>query len=340
VFNLGTEDIMSSDHDAATSGSTYRRPNSVLPRSRNVAGRTQGRLRLTSPTPPPRSWWRGATRRIRRITGTVFRAGVWSRIGRLTTWIGAVGVAVAAFSGLIYTAEQYRLSQQAQGLTEQAQVTTRFAKAVEELGSDKLDVRLGGIYSLERLARDSKADHPTIMEVLGAYIRGHAPMPPSVDELPTVQHCARAGLTDVPLDVQAALAVIGRRDPNVYEPHRVDLGNSCLAFVGLVDNPQLRHVFFGASDLRSAFFSHTDLTEAVFYKANLSGAIFDGAALNSSDLSGANLTGADLTDADLRGATLDGADLSDATIIHAALKGIHYDSSTKWPNGFTPPPSS
>ncbi|MDT5082421.1 MAG: hypothetical protein QOJ80_7058, partial [Mycobacterium sp.] len=89
---------------------------------------------------------------MRRFTDTVFTAGVWSRIGRLTTWIGAVGVAVAAFTGLIFTYQQYRLSQQAQVITEQGQVTDRFTKAVEQLGSeDKVNVRLGGIYSLERL---------------------------------------------------------------------------------------------------------------------------------------------------------------------------------------------
>jgi len=40
-------------------------------------------------------------------------------------------------------------------LTEQGQVTDRYTKAIEQLGSDKLDVRIGGIYALERIARDS-----------------------------------------------------------------------------------------------------------------------------------------------------------------------------------------
>ena len=51
-------------------------------------------------------------------------------------------------------------------LTEQGQVTDRYTKAIEQLGSDKLDVRIGGIYALERVARDSARDHPTVMEVL------------------------------------------------------------------------------------------------------------------------------------------------------------------------------
>ena len=62
-------------------------------------------------------------------------------------------------------------------LTEQGQVTDRYTKAIEQLGSDKLDVRVGGIYALERIARDSKTDHPTVMEVLAAFIREHSREP-------------------------------------------------------------------------------------------------------------------------------------------------------------------
>jgi hypothetical protein len=39
-------------------------------------------------------------------------------------------------------------------LTEQEQVTGRYAKAIEQLGSDKLDVRIGGIHALDVLPTD------------------------------------------------------------------------------------------------------------------------------------------------------------------------------------------
>jgi hypothetical protein len=65
--------------------------------------------------------------------------------------------------------------------TEQGQVTDRYTKAIEQLGSDKLDVRIGGIYVLERVARDSARDHTSVMEVLTAFIcehsREHWPLP-------------------------------------------------------------------------------------------------------------------------------------------------------------------
>jgi len=53
-------------------------------------------------------------------------------------------------------------------------VTDRYTKAIEQLGSDKRDVRIGGIYALERVARDSPRDHPTVIEVLAAFIREHS----------------------------------------------------------------------------------------------------------------------------------------------------------------------
>ena len=102
----------------------------------------------------------------------------------------------------------------------------RYTKAVEQLGSDKIEVRLGGIYALERLMRDSSTDQPTIVEVLAAYIRQHAPLShpalavsaapaPSAITRPRVagaHQAPRPVQPDQPdADVQAALTVLGRR---------------------------------------------------------------------------------------------------------------------------------
>jgi hypothetical protein len=68
----------------------------------------------------------------------------------------------------------YRIAARTLQVTEQGHITERYTKAIEQLGSDKLDVRLGGIYALERIAVDSKRDHPTVVEVLGAFVREHS----------------------------------------------------------------------------------------------------------------------------------------------------------------------
>jgi hypothetical protein len=52
-----------------------------------------------------------------------------------------------------------------------------YTKAIEQLASDKLDVRLGGLYALERIAKDSARDHPMVMEVLSGFVRAHSDRP-------------------------------------------------------------------------------------------------------------------------------------------------------------------
>ena len=69
--------------------------------------------------------------------------------GRLLT----LGAGLFSVWALIFTARTFPLSRQ-------GQVTERYANAIEQLGEDKLDVRLGGIYSLERVARDSPETTP------------------------------------------------------------------------------------------------------------------------------------------------------------------------------------
>src|SRR5215472_8488533 len=53
----------------------------------------------------------------------------------------------------------------------QRRITESFSKAVEQLGSDKLEVRLGGIYALERISQESPRDYWTVMETLTAFVR-------------------------------------------------------------------------------------------------------------------------------------------------------------------------
>jgi type VI protein secretion system component VasK len=66
--------------------------------------------------------------------------------------------------GLYFTAQTLRT-------TQEGQITDRFTKAIDHLGKDKLAVRLGAIYALERIARDSEYDHWAVMEILTAFVR-------------------------------------------------------------------------------------------------------------------------------------------------------------------------
>lgn len=89
----------------------------------------------------------------------------------------------------------------------EGQVTERFTRAIDQLGSDKVAVRIGAIYGLERIAKDSARDHGVVMEILTAFIRTNAPWDESSEEAaePTSSNATVAA------DVQAGLTVLGRR---------------------------------------------------------------------------------------------------------------------------------
>ncbi|GAA3827953.1 hypothetical protein GCM10022226_55960 [Sphaerisporangium flaviroseum] len=71
-------------------------------------------------------------------------------------------------------------------------VTELYIKAVEQLGSDKAAVRLGGLYALERLAQDNRSQRQTIVNVICAYLR----MPYTLPALPDPDQVRKQALRD------------------------------------------------------------------------------------------------------------------------------------------------
>jgi hypothetical protein len=85
-------------------------------------------------------------------------------------------------------------------LTREGQLTDRFTRAVEQLGSDDVAVRVGGIYALGRIAEESITERAAIADTLAAYVRKHAPWPqtlgvPSRKTFPSTSYrTCRSGL--------------------------------------------------------------------------------------------------------------------------------------------------
>ncbi|MEU4538484.1 pentapeptide repeat-containing protein [Streptosporangium sp. NPDC023825] len=227
------------------------------------------------------------------------------------TGLVVIGGVVFTAQGLWYTAQSLETSRQAQIIAEQGQITDRYTKAVEQLGSSKDDVRLGGIYALERLAKDSPRDHHTIYDVLTAFVRQHDPKPAA--QLPG----------EPATDVQAALTVFGRRKLSYpYGPYSdplagIDLRETRIGRTGF----NLREVRIKGVDLPRANLNSTDLRGANLISANLTSAKLIGADLSCAGLRCTNLSSADLSYADLRDADLNGAHLSWANLRRANLSG-------------------
>jgi hypothetical protein len=226
-----------------------------------------------------------------------------------------IGGAVLLF-GLYFTwktvkigNENLKVGQDNLRITEEGKLTERFSKAVELLGSENLELRLGGIYALERIARDSQKDHWTVMEVLTAFVRERsimttppepAPPDPSLTEKSSTSQESKPQqevINVVTTDIQAALTVIGRRKWSEQETAR-----QCL-------------------DFSIAALQRADLSWAMLKRANFRGADLTGADLTGADLREAILFGTDLTGANLTGARLGRARLLLATMDRAMLDG-------------------
>jgi uncharacterized protein YjbI with pentapeptide repeats len=211
-----------------------------------------------------------------------------------------------AFGGAFFLVTALLTWRQIQ-VNKQGQVTERFTRAIEHLGSDdKLDVRLGGIYALEQIARESGSEHGAIVEILSAYVRGHAPRA-GADPDPNL--VAPPPLRIRSPDLQAAMTVLGRRQVLPGDPPVLEL-----------DGLDLRHAALAGANLSGASLAGADLSGTNLRRANLRGADLRRARLATADLREATLRGARLKDADLQGAMLAGADLERADLEGVALR--------------------
>lgn len=113
---------------------------------------------------------------------------------------------------------------------------------------------------------------------------------------------------------------------------------------GELDEDKLEAAFVAGElmglNLAEMDLSYFDLAFADATGANFTGANLEKAVLHDADLTNAVLAEADLTGTDLSGAELTGADLSGARLAGTKLWGVTYSSTTKWPEGFEPPPSA
>lgn len=179
---------------------------------------------------------------------------------------GALIVAILSVPLVVYNTY---LKHRALGFQKEGHLTDRLAKAVEQLGAEKtvkrsvkgedgkpvtqettepnLEVRMGGLLSLERIAQDSTAydkgrDHVRVMEIICAYIRHNAPASKAqefgegeLDELPedaskeqVAKHLEEikrrngangslkkwtSTLSPPRDDIMLALTILGRRSP-------------------------------------------------------------------------------------------------------------------------------
>lgn len=241
-------------------------------------------------------------------------AGVAAAIGVYVTW-----------QNLKHTQETAKKTQEATNknleLARKSNVTERFAEGITQLGStmegskDKnMEVRLGGIYTLEAVARESDEYHWPVMEVLTSYVRKNSPWQPKDDH--------QQNVSLVPdLDVQSVLTVVGRRTRYTGEGENKKLRR------GEENGIDLHNTDLRGGDLRGANLDGANLYKVNLESAWLQDAHLRGISLSNSHLHGAYLSGADLTEANLAFVHLDGAILRGASFTEATLTRANLDGA-------------
>jgi hypothetical protein len=178
--------------------------------------------------------------------------------------------------------EQARASQErTQELTEQGQITERFTRAIEQLGATddhgkiRLEIRLGGIYALERIALDSpERDYSTVMEVLTAYVRensrpargpskGYSNMASTSNKSTAeadeeANESASSAARRPTADIQTILDVLGRAQTRVPKEYRTRLD---------LHEANLQDAYLQDADLRGTELRGAELERAYFQGA-------------------------------------------------------------------------
>ncbi len=228
---------------------------------------------------------------------------------------------LAFLFGAYWTAQNYQLARKGGNVD-------RFMKAVDQLGAvDKdgkpiIEVRVGAIYSLNALIRDSEEEYWNSIETLCAFVRFRK-WDGGVSKVDGAVH--------PPADLQAALYTLAFRGNRWEDKSRLDLSNADLRgayFVRSGDDDagaKLSKCYFWGADLRGAYLSQADMQNCHLEGADLRDAILDGA----------NFKGANLQDTDVRGLIL--SDSKNLTV--EQLTAAIGDKHTKLPEGITIPPS-
>ncbi|MFF7544110.1 pentapeptide repeat-containing protein [Streptomyces canus] len=259
------------------------------------------------------------------------------------TMLVALGVGAVAAVSLYYTHRNHGLGlrqyeqvqeqfghtrvrdQEQSELIREGQVTERYVEAIKLLASENLTERLGGIYALERIMRDSKKDHATVVEVLAAFVRERAA---AGNQEGTDEKGVKPDE-----DVQAALTVLGRRPIYGDGPSYINLRHTDLRGADLSDakldqvdmrGARLQRAHFARASLRDAVFQGAALHKADFSFTQLSGAIFYQAGMEETALWRADARNAVFSYANMERARLREANLQGAAFLHTQVPSAEF----------------
>jgi hypothetical protein len=263
----------------------------------------------------------------------------------------------SVFGGPLLVWRTWVAHQQARAARQQAlvalenHITGIFSKSVELLGlvreikatdaegnatsrsAPNVESRLGALYALERLLRESLKDQRVILEILCAYVRENSPfqIPADDKQRDKLSHGDAAPTPTRRSDVQAAITVIGRRPTPIKlrsekEGWRLDFRNANLV------EYDFSKLNFDRSDFTGSFLNFANLKEADFANSIFENTTFCSAQMNNarfefSTFKNCNMKKAEVDDTNFSSAKFDDTDLRQAKVKSFNIKGANLENA-------------
>lgn len=224
--------------------------------------------------------------------------------------------------GIYLTYRRILASERQAAAFEDGQITERFSRSIEQLGSvdekgnKNIEIRVGGIYALERISKNSEKDFWPIMEILTSYLREVSLKDKEFIEAKVKDETLGLYEKVLSAEIQAAITVIGRRDITYEKKNKIGihLAGSYLPY-SIIYQP----------NFQDAIMSHVNFSKSLIYNANfeetlLNRSNFKGAYAFDANFKNASLTAANFEDTTISGSSFRGADLKSVKWIMADLK--------------------
>jgi uncharacterized protein YjbI with pentapeptide repeats len=210
---------------------------------------------------------------------------------------------VAVEQQLAVTREDHQLARTQQQMARDAEATERFTRAIDQLGAESIEVRLGGLLGLEGIARDAEERFAQpAYEVL----------------VVSLQEWTRSD-RDSPVGTDVAMVLkILRRQSALFDRNVPALGESA----GGPDGAHLADVDLSGASLRGA-----DLSGARLRRCR-----FDRAVLDDVQLAGARIESCAFNECDITNATFHEATITRSWFANATLSRTSFEGATMTEN--------
>ena len=206
-------------------------------------------------------------------------------------WLGFSMAGVLAVLQALASHRRAKAMEDTNVHTEEGQRQERLRNAIEHLGHESASVRLGGVYELVLLARNSRESRKIVLDILCAHVRRI-----------TREDKYRKEYKSKPSEeIQSLLSLIFVQEREIFKDLKSNLNGSWLNGA-ILNGAQMQRIILHEAHMQGAELK----------KAHLQGAVLDGAQMQRTILRGAHMQGAKFYFAHLQESKLEKAHLQGA----------------------------